>query len=430
MLLGYGRNHIQLSLLEGVPSDTIAYRGYRHDPGIHPEVCTDEERLRLLEALQQPYDSPLLRALAVKAQNAVILVSDITRLCPTHKFLPMLLDELNAGGIADDCIHVVVALGAHRRLTDQEIRRLAGEEAYRRVSIVNHSARSEDCSFIGVTSKGTPVEINRIVAMADLRIATGNIEPHRLVGMSGGVKALVPGAASVKTIESNHSLSSRYQITPGDPNNPIHQDLEEAQSMLPIHFLYNTVVDHQRKVLFAVSGNILEAHRRGVVAAKGYFLVPVHKSYDVVIASAGGYPKDMQLYQAIKTLQNASTICKPGGTIVLIAKCEELYGNGTFQTWAETWTDQQKALDSLKETFVLGAHKLEHIHKVTKEKQVLLVSDVAAPQAELLGFKPVYPDDCEQEIKKLLESFSSPEVAVMPCGSITFPVTGPSSASS
>jgi len=383
-----------------------------------PAIDESELDAKLREALRAPIASPRLEQIAAGRRDAVILVSDVTRLSPTARFLPPLLDALNEGGIPDERIRVVVALGTHRAQTEAELRQIAGEAAFARVAVENHSAASEDCVLVGTTSLGTPIELNRTVALADLRIATGNIEPHRLVGLSGGGKALFPGVASAASIERHHGLSLRYRAVPGFDDNPLHREIEEACAMAPIDFLFNVVADHLRRPLAAFAGHPREAHRVGSAFAREQFLLPVERKYDAVVASAGGYPKDMQLYQAIKSLENAAGFVKPGGRILLIARCQELYGNGTFQEWAETRIDRERAVRRLEEQFVLGAHKLRILDRVLSRHEVYLYSAVPEPLASLLGFRPVadlqtWVDDTAREGLTL---------AAMPCASLTFPL--------
>jgi lactate racemase len=408
IVLPYGKGEVAIDLEPSPPWDLVTYNG-RTDG-----ACESVIR----EALESPIDSPMLRTLAVGKQSAVILISDITRLCPSYTFLPALLDELNAGGIPDARIHLVVALGLHRKQTSEEIRSLVGDTVIQRVRVMNHSAIPEDCIPLGVTKHGTPIEINRTVAQADLRIVTGSIEPHALVGMSGGIKALVPGTASWRCIEANHSLSQRYQATPGDPDNPIHQDLEETLQFIGVDFLLNVIVNHRREIIDAVAGHVIHAHRMGVQKARKRFIIPVAHPYDIVIASAGGYPKDMQLYQAVKSLKNASSITKPGGAILLVARCEEMFGNGIFQYWTEVIQDRSRIKQMLNEKFVMGAHKLAHIDEILSKHQVYFYSDVPPATVELVGFQPVH--NLLGTIRSLTEK-SELQVALMPHASITFP---------
>jgi nickel-dependent lactate racemase len=295
---------------------------------------------------------------------------------------------------------------------------LVGLSAYKRVHVQNHSALSEDCVAVGVTRAGTPIEINRHVVEADFRIVTGNIEPHRLAGISGGVKALMPGVASMRTIERNHSLSQKHKARLGQPDNPLRMDMEEALRFVPIHYLLNVIVDHERNVLDAFAGDVIAAHRAGIEGARSRFIVAADKPYDVVLVSAGGHPKDTQLYQAVKSLTNAAAITKPGGKLVLIAQCEEQFGNGMFQHWVETMPDRSVMMAKLNEQFVLGAHKIEQIDKILRHHSVYLYSQVPEAIVRLLGFHPV-PE--LNETLAVLLSNRALDIAIMPYGGLTFP---------
>ncbi|MCP3775802.1 nickel-dependent lactate racemase [Paenibacillus sp. MZ04-78.2] len=410
--LRYGCTTIPLELPSGKTYDTLTY-------GLEAlETSPEWSRNRICEALASPIGSKRLRELAKGTSRAVILISDGTRLCPTRLLLPPLLEELNATGLRDDQVDIVVALGAHRKHTPDELKRLVGAEIYARVRVHNHSAASEDCVYMGTTSLGTPVEINRMVAETPLRIATGNIEPHAMVGISGGVKALVPGVASKRTIEFHHALSLTYTAVPGDPYNPLHLDLEEAERFVPIHFLLNVIVDHDRHVLKAVAGHTAEAHKIGTEFAARWFTRQVTELYDVVVVSAGGAPKDLQMYQALKALRNAAAFVKPGGSLLLVAECPEGMGNGLFQHWIETMGDRRKMTDKLRERFVLGAHKILHVEEVLRRARVFVRSSLPRHLVELLGFYPA--DDLSATTQALLQDPGT-KLALMPFGSLTYP---------
>jgi nickel-dependent lactate racemase len=383
------------------------------------------QRAELERALDHPIASPPLETLARGRRTAVILISDASRLCPSAAFLELLVDRLNRAGIADERIRIIVALGMHRRQTTDELIRLAGRSVYERVQVLNHSALPDDCIRLGVTTRGTPVEINRLVVEADLRIATGNIEPHRLVGMSGGVKALVPGVASSRCIEIHHSLSARWQAEPGSTDNELHRDLAEAAAFMPIHFLFNVVVNPKREILRAFCGDVRAAHQAGIAYARELFQVPVSKRYDAVVVSPGGHPKDMQLYQTVKTLQNAAQITKPGGRILCAARCEELYGNGVLQTWIETIGDGATMLERLAERFVLGAHKVKPIQELISRYRVQLYSAMPPSVVRLVGFEPIENWNAQME---QLDRERGIAVAVMPHGAVTFPIASEISA--
>jgi nickel-dependent lactate racemase len=414
--LPYGNSTLQLSLPETQPVDIISYHIKTTDRS------RDASVRRILEALSSPEGTSKLQHLASGKRSAVILISDGTRLCPSALLLPPLLDELNAGGIPDEGIDIIIALGLHRKHTEEEMRQLVGEEVYNRIRVHNHSSAEEDCLLLGTTSSGTPIEINRLAVQADLRIATGNIEPHAMAGISGGIKALVPGIASKRCIEHNHSLSLRAKAQAGQPGNLVHKDMEEALRFITIDFLLNVVVDHDKHVVGAAAGHVITAHRSGAALAADYFLVPVNKTYDAVVVSAGGYPKDLQFYQAVKSLRNAAAIAKPGGTLLMVAECSEMLGNGIFQYWIETMKNREVMVSKLKQQFVLGAHKVLHLDEVLVKNRVMLYSSLPRSVVDLLGLEPM--SDLQRAFEDLTAATagSSPEIAIMPFGSLTFPV--------
>jgi len=178
----YGQQVLNIHLPGSRIPDLVRYR----------EETVKPSTQSILEALRQPIGTPGLKELARGRNQAIVLISDSSRLSPSSVFLPHLLRELNDAGLKDEQITVIVALGMHRKQTEEELQQLVGPDLYRRIKVLNHSALPEDCVRVGRTRQGTPIEINRRVVEADLRIATGNVEPHRLVGISGGVKALIP----------------------------------------------------------------------------------------------------------------------------------------------------------------------------------------------------------------------------------------------
>lgn len=411
-LIPYGTTTVSLDIPDSQPFDVVSYRTDDNDGS--ETVSLD----RIRTALERPAGTPTLCELARGRRNVVIMISDGTRLCPSYMILPFLLQELNRGGIPDDAITVLIALGMHRHHTEEEIERLVGTDVFRRVRVLNHSASSEDCVYLGTTAAGTPVEVNRLAVEADLRIATGNIEPHAMAGVSGGVKAVIPGIASKRCIEHNHSLSLNSRTVPGDPNNPVHRDMVDALQFIKVDFMLNVVVNHKQQVLEAVAGHVIDAHRLAVDKAASRFIVPAAADYDVTVVSPGGRPKDLQLYQSIKALRNAAAITKPGGTILMAAECPEMLGNGTFQLWVDTMKDRKRAVEQIKQQFQLGAHKLIHIDEVLSRHAVYLHSAIPRPIVELLGFIPA--DDLQTAFQSA-HANQAVKMAIMPYGSLTYP---------
>ena len=217
-------------------------------------------------------------------------------------------------------------------MTEEEIDRVVSPQIHRRIRVVNHDA--DNVVRLGVTSRGTPVEIFRPLVEADVRVCLGNLEFHWFAGFSGGAKAVLPGCASRATVTANHALMVRPGVGSGRiQGNPLREDIEEGVAMLGVHFILNVVVDGQHNILSAVAGDVTAAHRRGCEAIAARGKVKVARKADIVIASAGGFPKDINMYQAHKGLENAAYFVRDGGVLILAAECRERMGNKTFENW-------------------------------------------------------------------------------------------------
>ena len=188
----------------------------------------EEEEIK--NALANPIGTPLLREIVKPGQKIAIITSDITRPMPTSKVMPAILDELYEAGVRKEDITLVFALGSHRKHSEEEKRKLAGERAYSEITCIDSD--QNDCIHMGVTSRGTPVDIFAPVAKADIRICLGNIEYHYFAGYSGGGKAIMPGVSSRAAIQSNHSMMVKDEACAGRlDNNPVREDIEEAASI-------------------------------------------------------------------------------------------------------------------------------------------------------------------------------------------------------
>jgi len=378
--LPFGKSHVSVQ----VPSGQLL--------GVfRPKVTTEstDETAVVRKALEHPIGSPRLREIARPGQKTVIVTSDITRPCPSDKLLPAVLAELAQAGVFEKDITIVVALGLHRSMSDAELEQAVGTEVYRRVRVINHDpARTVR---LGVTQRGMPVEFLREVVQADLRICLGNLEFHYFVGYSGGAKAILPGCASLATITANHSMMVRPEAVGGQiEGNPVRADIEEAVAMVGVDFVLNVLVDAEHRVLAAVAGDVTAAHRQGceMVAERGK--VPIPDLAEVVLASPGGYPKDVNLYQAQKALDNAGCAMRPGGVTILVAECIEEIGGQVFGEWMTRGSTPQELLRAIQEKFVLGGHKAAAIAKIANQGRVFLVSPALA-RFSLTGMEH-YPD--------------------------------------
>jgi nickel-dependent lactate racemase len=337
------------------------------------EASAADEQAVIRRALAEPIGSPGLRELAARATKVAIVVSDITRPCPSYKFLPALLEELAA--VPREQIAILFALGGHRRHTPEECAQLVGREVIESgVELLDLDAA--ECLPVGTTTRGTRLEVFKPYLDADLRICTGNIEYHYFAGFSGGAKAIVPGLCSYAAIRDNHSMmlapTARAGILEG---NPVRDDIDEAGGMIGIDFIFNVVLDEEKRIIGAFAGHYLEAHRAGVAFYDARCDLRVDEAADVIIASPGGKPKDINLYQAQKTLDNVGGAVRDGGVVILVARCREGFGQKAFEEWMFGMGSPQVLIDRIQREFVLGGHKAAAIAGLLARVNVFLVSE-------------------------------------------------------
>ena len=373
-------------------------------------------------ALAEPIGTPRLRDIVRPGEKIAIVTSDITRPMPTWTVMPALLEELYAAGTAPEDITLVFALGSHRGHTEAEKAHLAGERAWREITCVDLNV--EDCVHVGVTSRGTPVDIDRRVAEADRRICLGNIEYHYFAGYSGGAKAIMPGVSTRAAIQANHSRMVESAACAGHlKGNPVREDIEEAAAMVGVDFILNVVLDAHKEIIRAVAGDVTTAHRAGCAFLDTLYRKELPRRADIVLVSQGGAPKDLNLYQTQKALDNAKHAVKPGGVIVLIGSCKEGLGEKTFEEWITSAPTARSLIDRIQREFRLGGHKAAAIAMVLENADIYLVSDLPD---ELVRKLFMIPYHTVEEAYAAAAAKCGPDAAVlaMPYGGSTLPWTG------
>lgn len=350
-----------------------------------PKGLTNEAEVA--RALAHPIGTPRLGEIVHPGEKIAIVTSDITRPCPTWRILSALLDELYAAGCRREDIALVFALGSHRHHTQEEQRKLAGERAWAEIRCVDGDP--SDCVHMGETDCGTPVDITRIVAEADRRICLGNIEYHYFAGYSGGAKAIMPGCSTREAIQSNHRMMVREEAHAGNlDSNPLRQDLEQAAAICGVDFIVNVVLDEHKQIVRAVAGDLVKAHREGCKFLDQMYLKKIDRRADIVLVSQGGAPKDLNLYQTQKALDNAKHAVKPGGTIILIGSCREGLGEKVFEQWMLSAPTPESMIERIGRDFQLGGHKAAAIAMVLKNAEIYLVSELDDDFVEKIFLKP------------------------------------------
>jgi len=382
-------------------------------PGVTDELA------EVKRALKEPIGSESLKVIAQGKENVVILCSDVTRPSPSHILVPPILDELNEAGISDDKITIVFGLGNHRSQTEEEMKRLVGEAVYQRVKCINHDP--ENCVYVGESTRGTPIWVFEPVTKADLIIGTGNIEFHFKAGYTGADKALMPGVCNKETIQANHVMMIRPGTMPGRAEgNPMREDIEEIGRKVGLKFIVNAVLNSRKEIVKVVAGDPIKAHREGCKYVDKMYKRQIPHRADIVICSSGGYPKDINLYQAQKGFENASYAVRDGGIIILLAECGELLGEPLFEEWMLRATSPDDPVKWIQEKFILGAHKAAVICQVLQKKKAYLISAIPEDMVRKCFFEPA--KSVEEALQKALEELGQDaKILVMPYANVTVP---------
>jgi len=385
------------------------------------ELKTKEKPSFLIkQALENPIKSKRLSEIANPDSKVAIVVSDVTRPTPTAKLLPPLLEELYLGGVKNENITIVFALGLHRLQTEEECRQLVGEEIFEKIRCVQHERKR--CKLLGETSFGTPVEVFDEVANSDVIISTGALEFHYYAGYGGGGKSILPGVSSEKSILSYHGFYSKlFEGEPlsGRADNPARKNIEEAAKIAGLDFILNVVLNSKKEIVAAVAGDFIEAHRKGNEIVDSMYKVPVEPA-DAVIVSCGGFPKDINLFQATKSLENAVFAVKKGGSIVLVAECTEGIGDKVYERWSIECKTPEEAIQKFRKCFEFGGHKAATVGKAAKNFKLYLVSKLPETKSRNAFFIPVR--NIEEALEKILSGNPDAKIHIMPNGGWTLPV--------
>ena len=329
-------------------------------------------------AILHPVGDYFLKAVTAQTRVA-IAINDKTRPVPHQYLLPPLLDELTKRGVPREAILLIIATGTHLPMQPLEFGRIIPEEILKQFEVISHNCdEHENLMNLGFTKQGTPIWVNRQYYQADLKVVVGNIEPHHFMGFSGGVKSAAIGLAGRETINCNHTMITHPNAIMGlFEDNPMRQDIEEIGIRIGVDLALNAVLNTELEIVETFWGDPVSVMQAGIPASKRICQVPIERQYDIVIASAGGAPKDINFYQAQKALTHAARVAKPGGTIILAAQCPEGIGSATYEKFMQGVCSVSEVFEKFtREGFRVGPHKAFQVARLLASQHIILVSDM------------------------------------------------------
>jgi len=388
----------------------------------------------LLAAMRNPTDSRTLPSIVRRGQQIAISVCDITRAQPRREMLEAIFAELP--DIPREDVTILIATGTHRANTPAELERMLGPDIPHQCQVVNHDSRdASSVQYVGRTSTGVEVRLNRRWLAADVRITTGFVEPHFFAGFSGGPKMVAPGLAALDTVMTLHDArrighpNATWGTTEG---NPIHDDVREISDMVPVDFSVDVTLNRDQHITAAFAGRILSEHRRACAHVKDTAMRAVPAPFDVVLTTNSGYPLDQNLYQAVKGMSAAAKIVKPGGTIVCAAECRDgLPNHGSYGAILRSQPDPESLLAMINTPGYAKADQWQvQIQAQIQLKAQVLVKTSGLNDAELRAahFEPI--DDIEAAVRAALQRAGpAATLCVLPQGPQTIPYIASTEAS-
>ncbi len=405
------------SLKAHVPSENIAFvLQARHEQGLRDETAA------VTAALRQPIAQKPLVDCVQPQDRVVVLVTDNTRACPDDRLLPPILCELERI-VPRHQITILVALGLHPPLDAEALRRLLGPEVVDNYRVLNHDPNS--VVNIGTTTRGTPVDINPLVAEADFCMSTGFIEPHFFAGFSGGRKSIAPGVFGLKSAYVNHGYqmishpSARAGVLAG---NPIHEDMVEQARMAGLKFIVNVLLNREKQITHVFAGDPVEAHEVGCRAALERVGAPVNHRVDIVLTTNSGAPLDLDLYQTVKGMDNGSLVARDGGIVIVASSCSAGAGPQSFVDVHASCANPIEVMQMIRREEPLGVQWQNQIlARIQMRNDIMLKCELDSDLVRRMGIKPI--DDIGAALETAIARMGpDAEIGVIPEGPLVLPL--------
>ncbi len=387
---------------------------------IHGYTPEDTPENLVIKAMEKPYGTPRLSELAKGKSKIVIIASDHTRPVPSKVIIPPMLEEIRRGSPEAD-ITILIATGCHRETTREELIFKFGEKIVENEKILVHiSTEDESMIKIGTLPSGGELLINKIAAEADLLLAEGFIEPHFFAGFSGGRKSVLPGVAAKTSVLANHCSEfiahpkARTGIIDG---NPVHEDMLYAAKCAKLAYIVNVVIDEKKEAIYAVAGDVEEAHKAGSAFLSG-LCGAAPKWADIVISTNGGYPLDQNIYQAVKGMTAAEASVKEGGVIIMLSSATDGHGGEEFfrQMCRDTKTTEAEILSRGRGETLPDQWQTQILLRILSRARVIFVSEAPDEMIEKMHMTPAHSLEEAMAKAKSLLGTQKPSVTAIPDG--------------
>lgn len=348
--------------------------------------------------------------------KVAIAVNDNTRPIPNNLILPPLLKKIENFGIPSENISFFIATGTHKNPSKNQLKELLSPEIEGKYNVIIHDCDDlNNLTFLGVSTSGTPIYINKDYYLYDIKVVVGQIEPHHFMGFSGGVKSAVIGLGGRKTIEVNHSKITNQKAKMGIfYTNPMRKEVEEIGKIIGVDIAFNVVLNSKKQITNAFYGDPYQVMQKGIESSVSVCQVDNKREYDMVIASPGGYPKDINLYQSQKAITHACTFLKKNGVVILAAACSDGFGDELFEDFFQgnnTWLEIINSF--IDQKFRIGPHKAFQLALQIKDHPIILISEMKPKKVRTMLLTPASNISEAVSISKdLLPEI--PRIAVLP----------------
>ncbi len=393
---------------------------------IHPkeQVVIKNPVQKIMNSIENPIGCLPLNDIIKKKKEinrVCIVVNDATRPVPSHIILEGLIKKLNEYGIQDDKILILFATGLHRQSREEEIIRILGKDLRSRLKVIDHDATDKDSQkYFGDTSDNIPIYINKHYCESDLKILTGYVEPHFFLGFSGGRKSIVPGIAGEETIQANHSaenIASPYARFGIYKKNPMHKISMEISKLIGADFVMNVCINENHEITQVASGDLEAVHEQLVNYQFTTVFKEIAEPYDIVICGNGGYPLDLNLYQAVKSMAIGELAVKKNGTIISVNELSDGIGHDNFKQLIYSGKTPKTIYNQIlnKEIIIPDQWEIQVLTRIMMKAEIYIVSKLTKDEIGNIGLK--YANSVEEAIEVSLNKHGNEaKILILPNG--------------